>query len=165
MAPIYSLIIPYLYIGGKNAVNHDIKFDTIINCTPNVPFPSYCKNCIRVPVNNSKKDCNKFFNIITKTDVLQQIHNSIQNKKTVLIHCMEGMHRSCSLAACYFMKYNNMNVKESMAFVKSKRHIAFNPVYNLICVVEMYYNYLHPKPNIKSNDTDNVVIKEKEKPN
>jgi hypothetical protein len=162
--PPYSLIIPYLYIGGKNAMNKDIKFDTIINCTPNVPFPNYCKNCIRISVNNSKKDCNKFFDIIIKTDVLQQIHNSIENKKTVLIHCMEGMHRSCSLAACYFMKYHNMNIKESMTFVKSKRHVAFNPVYQVFCVIEMYYNYLHPKqkPNLKLDNTDTVVIKEKE---
>lgn len=43
MASNYSLIVPYLYIGGKDAMNQDIKFDTIINCTPNVPFPSYCK--------------------------------------------------------------------------------------------------------------------------
>ena len=156
MPPIYNLIIPYLYIGGKDAMYQDIKFDTIINCTPNVPFPNYCKNCIRIPVNNSKKDCNKFFDIITKTDVLQQIHDSIQNKKTVLIHCMEGMHRSCSLAACYFMKYHNMNVKDSIYRVKSKRPVAFNAVYKVFCVIQFYYNYLHPKH-------DNVEIKEKEK--
>jgi hypothetical protein len=161
MAPFYNLIIPYLYIGGQKAINHDIKFDTIINCTPNVPSPNYCKNCIRVPVNNSKKDCQKFFNIIIKTDVLEQIHNSIQNKKTVLINCMEGMHRSCSLAACYFMKYNNMDIKESMVFVKSKRNVAFKPVYNVFCVIQMYYNYLHPKPK----EINNIAIKEKEKTN
>lgn len=155
MAPPYNKIIDYLYVGGKKAVYQDIKFDTIINCTTNVPCPSYCKNCIRVPVSNSKKDCNKFFNIITKTDVLQQIHNSIKNKKTVLIHCQEGMHRSCTLTACYFMKYNNMNIKQAMTFVKSKRHVAFNPQYNLYCVIESYYNYLHPKPK----ETDKVAVK------
>jgi hypothetical protein len=161
MSPPYSKIIDYLYVGGRNAYYQDIKFDTIINCTPNVECPSYCKKCIRVSVNNSKKDCNKFFNIITQTDVLQQVRNSIKNKKTVLINCMEGMHRSCTLAACYFMKYNNMSIKEAMAFVKSKRHVAFNPKYNLFCVIESYYNYLHPKPR----EIDNLEIKEKEKEN
>ena len=156
MAPVYNLIIPYLYIGGQKAINHDIKFDTIINCTPNIPCPNYCKNSIRVPVNNRKKDCQKFFDIITKTDVLQQIHDSIQNKKTVLIHCQEGMHRSCSLAVCYFMKYYNMNIKDSMVYVKRKRNVAFKPVYNVFYVINLYYNYLHPKH-------DNVEIKEKEK--
>ena len=146
MAP-FNLIVPYLYIGGKDAMNQDIKFDTIINCTPNLPFPSYCKNCIRIPVKNNTKDCGKFFDIITKTNVLEQIHSNIQNKKTVLIHCVGGMHRSCTLAACYFMKYSNMNVNQSMAFVKSKRRVAFNPVYHLICVIQSYYNYLHPNPN------------------
>jgi hypothetical protein len=153
MAPPYNLIIPYLYIGGKNAIYLDIKFDTIINCTPDVPCANYCKNCIRVPVRQSTKDCITFFNIITKTDVLEQIHTSIQNKKTVLIHCQMGMHRSCSLAACYFMKYHKMNIKESMAFVKRKRLIAFNPVYKLFCVIQMYYNYLIKK-------TNNLAIKE-----
>jgi hypothetical protein len=146
MAPYYNLITPYLYIGGKDAMNQDIKFDTIINCTRSLSFPSYCKNCIRVPVKNKTKDCVNFFDIITKTNILEQIHSSIQNKKTVLIHCMGGMHRSCSLAACYFMKYNNMNIKDSMAFVKEKRSVAFKPVYNLFCVIQSYYNYLHPKP-------------------
>jgi hypothetical protein len=160
MKDIYNLIIPYLYIGGKNAMTSDIRFSTIINCTPNVPCPNYCKNCIRIPVGNSKKDCNKFFNIITKTDVLHQIHTSIQKKIPVLIHCMEGMHRSCTLAACYFMKYNNMNIKDAMAFVKSKRSVAFNRVYNLFCVIQMYYNYLHSKPKQPEN-----VIKEKQPEN
>ncbi len=146
MAPIYNLIIPYLYIGGKNAMNEDIKFDTIINCTPDVTCPSYCKNCIRIPVRNKTKDCDNFFDIITKTDVLQQIHTSIQNKKTVLINCQHGMHRSCSLAACYFMKYHNMNIKESMAFIKEKRYVAFRPVYKVFDVVKMYYDYLHQTP-------------------
>jgi hypothetical protein len=84
MASNYSLIVPYLYIGGKDAMNQDIKFDTIINCTPNLPFPSYCKNCIRVPVNNNTNNCGKFFDIITKTNVLEQIHSNIQNKKQFL---------------------------------------------------------------------------------
>ena len=158
MAPVYNLIVPYLYIGGQKALNSDIKFDTIINCTPNVPFPNYCKNCIRIPVNNSKKDCNNLFNIIITTDVLNQIHNSIKNKKTVLINCMEGMHRSCSLAVCYFMKYHNMNVKDSMVFVKSKRPVAFNPVYKVFCVIQLYYNYLHPTPK----QVDKVAVKETE---
>jgi hypothetical protein len=151
MAPFYNIIIPYLYIGGKNAVNHDIKFDTIINCTPDVPCASYCNNFIRIPVINSSNNCKKFFNIITQTNVLEEIHTSIQNKKTVLIHCIEGMHRSCSLAACYFMKYNNMNIKDSMAFIKEKRNVAFNPKYNVFCVIEMYYNYLHPSPKDINN--------------
>jgi hypothetical protein len=165
MSPPYNLIIPYLYIGKKDGLYKDIKFDTVINCTPNVPCANYCKNFIKIPVSNSTKDCNKFFNIIIKTDVLQQIHNSIQNKKTVLIHCMEGMHRSCTIAACYFMKYHNMNIKDSMVFIKSKRPVAFNRVYNLFCVIQMYYNHLHPTPKqienvVKEKQLENV-IKEK----
>ena len=147
----YNKIIDYLYVGGKTAMNQDIKFSTIINCTPHLPCPNYCKNCIRIPVNNSTKDCNKFFNIIIKTDVLQQLHTSIQNKQPVLIHCMEGMHRSATLATCYLMKYKNMNIKDAMAFVKSKRSVAFNRVYNLFCVIEMYYKFLHPAPKDPNN--------------
>ena len=72
------------------------------------------------------------------------------------------MHRSCSLAACYFMKYYNMNVKDSMVFVKSKRPVAFNPVYKVFCVIEMYYNYLHP--TLKPKEINKVVtIKEENK--
>jgi hypothetical protein len=160
MSPPYSNIIPGLYVGGKTGMYQDIKFGTIINCTPNVPFANYCKNSIRIPVNNSKKDCNKFFNIIIKTDVLQQIHTSIQNKTLVLIHCMEGMHRSCTLAVCYLMKYKNMSIKEAMAFVKSKRSVAFNRVYNLFCVIEMYSNFLHPAPKQPNNVPNNVPNKQ-----
>jgi len=158
MSPPYSSILEYLYVGGKNGMYQDIKFGTIINCTPNLPCPNYCKHCIRIPVNNSTKDCNKFFNIITQTDVLQQVHSSIQNKHPVLIHCMEGMHRSCTLAVCYLMKYKNMSIKEAMVFVKSKRSVAFNRVYNLYCVIEKYYNFLHPAPK----QIDKIAIKEKD---
>ena len=105
---------------------------------------------------------------------MEQIHNSIQNKKTVLVHCQMGMHRSCSLAACYFMKYYNMNIKDSMAFVKSKRHVAFNPVYKLFCVIQLYYNYLTKKTNnleikdikeIKENEKEQINVKKENPPN
>lgn len=165
----FDLITDFIYIGDENAVkNSASNFDLVVNTSNAVKCPT-APECIFFPVNNSEKDVQKYFNLIQSTEIIEKIRSFVLNKKKVLINCTQGMHRSCTMAACYYMKYNNMNVDQAMKFIKSKRRIAFNPVYRLRGVLDLYFKYLHPLgkiENIKRNinirkPEESKVIKQK----
>lgn len=140
----YDLIIGSIYIGGKEAVEkHNSKFTLIVNCSNAVQCPPSPES-ILFSVVNSVNDVTKYFNMIKDSNVLERLRDCVLKNKAVLVNCTEGMHRSCTMVACYLMKYENMNVDQTMKFIKSKRSIAFNPVFNLRGVLEMFYNHIKP---------------------
>ena len=62
--------------------------------------------------------------------LLPVIHKDIINNKGVLIHCIFGRSRSCSIVAAYLIYYKNMTSEEAINFIKDKRsQIAPNPSY------------------------------------
>jgi hypothetical protein len=144
----YDLIIGSIYIGGKEAVEkYNSKFTLIVNCSNAVQCPP-TPECILFSIANSVNDVTKYFNMIKGSNVLERLRDCVLKKKPVLVNCTEGMHRSCTMVACYLMKYEKMNVDQAMKFIKSKRSIAFNPVYNLKGVLDLFYNYIKPKKEI-----------------
>jgi hypothetical protein len=148
----YDLIISTIYIGGEDAVKyHEHNFDFIVNTSAAVTNPINTEYAF-FPVNNSEKDVQKYFDLITSTKILETIRQKVLENKSVLVNCSQGMHRSCSMVACYLMKYENMNLENAMKFIKSKRRVAFNPVYKLRGVLELFAKANHvpisgPKPN------------------
>jgi len=56
-------------------------------------------------------------------DITELIHDYIIKGKTVLVNCMAGVSRSATITVAYLMKYENMNLKEALQFVKDKRPI------------------------------------------
>jgi protein-tyrosine phosphatase len=124
----YHEIINYLYNGNSNSLKcEDIQFTTIVNCTKDIPFPSYCKpeNCIRIPINDNPDECQQLLYILNENNVLEKINNSIINKEPVLVHCSAGMQRSCAVVACYLMKYYNLDPNTAILHIQSRRPIAF----------------------------------------
>ena len=139
MYPYFQEIINYLYLGNSKSVEYS-KFDMIVNCTKEnqVPFPThYITKCIRIPIKDDPSEYNNLLQILLNTDVLEQIHNHITNKKQVLVHCVMGQQRSCAVVACYLIKYRNLTTEESINFIISKRPIAFfgsvNFLQTIIC--------------------------------
>jgi protein-tyrosine phosphatase len=53
------------------------------------------------------------------------IFSNIENKRSVLVHCSMGIQRSCTVVACYLIKYYKMTPGEAIKCIKSKRPIAF----------------------------------------
>ena len=130
----YDKILENLYLGSAraleyhNTTNH-ICFDMIVNLIKpthmsdnNIPN---CRTFIRIPINDDSDDSDKLLMEIEETHVLEKIHNSLMKKENVLVHCFAGMSRSCTLVACYLIKYCNMNISESIEYIKSIRPIAF----------------------------------------
>lgn len=62
--------------------------------------------------------------------MVPQIHEELLNKKGVLVSCVKGRSRSCTIVAAYLIKYHHMSTDEAIEFIKSKRsQIEPNPSY------------------------------------
>jgi len=141
----YDEIIEYLYIGNASSLNNNIKqrFTMIVNCTKNTEllFPSYCnqENCIRIPIDDSPDECDRFLALLNETHVLEKIHYSIMSQEPVLVHCFAGMQRSCTVVACYLMKYYYMTPYDAIRYIQSKRPVAFFGNVNFLNAIRLFY--------------------------
>ncbi len=118
-----TLIIPYLYLGSRiNAHSlHELQFfeiKTIINVAQEIS--KICANEFKY----IKYNWLDYFNyniLLDIDDIVDQIHNEISNKNTVLIHCAMGISRSATVVIGYLMKYKKMKYEEAYEHVKSLR--------------------------------------------
>ncbi len=141
MDPYYHEIINYLFLGNCRSLEYS-SFDTIVNCTKEneIFFPvHYNPLCIRIPIKDDPSESSKLLSFLDQTNVLEEIHKSIQNKKYVLVHCLMGQQRSCAVVACYLIKYHNLSPQEAINFIKSKRPIAFFGSVNFLEAIEEFY--------------------------
>ena len=123
----FNNIIPGLHVGNENSgVKYGNQFDLVVNCTPDVPFHSGCKGKIRIPVHDDPSEIDKMYNLITNTQVLEKMHEVLEKNESVLVHCHQGISRSCTIVASYLIKYKNMTPGEAVQYIKSKRPIAFH---------------------------------------
>jgi len=124
--PNFSQIIPGLYVGNEIAGrNSGDQFDLVVNCTPDVPFHPGCKKTVRIPIGDDPIEVSNMYKYIVDTNVLEQMHQTLQNYQPVLVHCHQGISRSCTIVACYLIKYQNMSHSQAIQFIKMKRNIAF----------------------------------------
>lgn len=123
----YDEIIKNLYVGGEIAsVKYGDQFDVIINCTPDVPFPPNCKKGIRIPVYDDPSMATYMYQFLTQYKILEFMNEELSTGNRVLVHCHQGMQRSCAVIACYLIRYNNgLSPENAIEYVKKRRPIAF----------------------------------------
>ena len=124
-------VINNLCVGSANSVSSIIHFSLVVNCTKNIPFPKYETKCIRVPIDDSPENTNLFIEYIQGQRILEKIHDALTNNQRVLVHCYAGINRSCSLVACYLVKYQNMTANEAVSFLQTRHCDAFYGVKNV----------------------------------
>ena len=129
-------IIKNLFIGAfedardksqlkENHINH------IINVADECDHKKYVEN-----ISYQKFDIIEYFQRVKETDfhdlnhvnlekVYELLDKYISNGENVLIHCAHGMSRSVSCVIYYLKKKYNMNTKEALLFIRSKRSIAY----------------------------------------
>ena len=148
MSYTYDETIKNLFIGNKlSADNYSEKFSLVVNCSKDIPFSDKCKQGIRISVNDNGEDTdiNALLNYMLNTNALEQIHNKLTNNEPVLVHCFAGMQRSCSVVACYLIKYRNATPQQAIDFIKSKRRIAFFGNVNFMRTLTTFYQKVGPK--------------------
>jgi protein-tyrosine phosphatase len=105
------------------------EFALIINCCPEIgqlPYSNDTEEIIKLKFHDDVHDNNKLIQLLESGNILQRIHNSIINKKPVLVHCAMGIQRSAAIIACYLIKYYNIGIDKTILYIKYKRPEAFS---------------------------------------
>ena len=131
----YNEILPNLYIGNIDSINY--PFDFVVNCTKDIPIKNLY--AIRLPVNDTPEEAKKLFDYINQSNVLEKIHNNLQQKRKVLVHCFAGMQRSCAVVACYLVKYFDMTPDTAIHYIQSRRIVAFFGGVNFMNTIQNVY--------------------------
>ena len=120
----YNKIVNHLYFG--NLVPRSDFFHLIVNCTHEFPFSYFCKERVRIPVNEDEPDECKIIELLIQTNVLKKIHTCISNKENVLVHCFGvEKQRSFVIIICYLMLYYDLTPDEAIEYVHEKSFIGF----------------------------------------
>ena len=125
---ITEIIKDKIYLGNINgASNYSLlkkyKIDAIINSAIEIPnfFPNDF-TYFNVPIYDGyNQEITKYFN-----DTNLFIKNHISKGKRVFIHCHAGISRSASILTAYLLSQTNMNLNETLTYLRSKRSIV-NP--------------------------------------
>jgi len=129
-------IIPGLWLGSRYAaLDRDYlagkKIRTVFNCTKNIEFDTSVTRRYRIPVDDNLQEAEIrnlelwSFEIVYK--ISSELRRAQADNTAVLVHCAAGMQRSAASVAMYLVAMKNMTTDEAMAFIQSKRDIAFTP--------------------------------------
>ena len=129
-----DLILPGLWLGNKNASMDDnfLKDNNIIavfNCTKDLLFHSISKHRYRLPVDDNLRSEEIRNMELWSYEIIYKLTKE-HNQGNVLVHCYAGMQRSAAVVAMYLIARYGMKKNEAIAFIKSKRYIAFMPFTN-----------------------------------
>jgi protein-tyrosine phosphatase len=117
-------IIHSIYLGDKEDAHNEsfvnlYKIGTIINVTKDVKNKFNDRN---IQYYNVKIDDALNVRIFERfEDITKIIHDNKDD--CILVHCSMGKSRSASFIIAYLIKYQNMNLKDALKFVKDKREI------------------------------------------
>ena len=125
----YHQIIPNLYIGDRYSIYEPFfanKKLLVINATNDVGFNKKLKSVNkRIAVDD---DLSSYSNQILYNhlhNITDTIKKYLDGNFIVLVHCVAGRQRSCSIVAGYLMKYHKMSMAKSIELIKHKRPYAF----------------------------------------
>jgi len=132
-------IINYLFVGDKYSLEDHYDYELLVNCTPSIPFPLSHNKHIRIPIRDTSSEDVKLFNLIQDDHILEEMHEYITGGQNVLVNCNLGMQRSCSIAACYLIKYHKYTPYKAVKYIQYKRPQAFNESVNFANTLDMIY--------------------------
>jgi len=137
-------IIPGIWIGSqKAALNKDWlsqnRISSVFNCTKDIPFhPSITKK-FRIPVDDNLKE-EEIRNLeLWSYEIVYKMLNEYKVGQPILVHCAAGMQRSAASVAMFLIVLKNMKPGEAIAYIRSKRPIAFRPAVNFKPAIDGFY--------------------------
>ncbi|CAG9315256.1 unnamed protein product [Blepharisma stoltei] len=78
------------------------------------------------------------------------IENAIQNNGKVLVHCSQGISRSCAVVTAYLMYKKKFTAINALQYVKD-RHRDSNPNIGFIKQLQVYEKNIGPNSNLMAN--------------
>jgi rhodanese-related sulfurtransferase len=135
----YNEIVKNLYVGSASALINKGIFALIVNCTKSlIGSPG----SIRIPIDDDESECDNLIKHLRETNVLERINDALSKKQTVLVHCYAGIQRSCAVVACYLIRYHQMTPVSAIAFIRSKRIMAFDDAPTFLAAINTFYETL-----------------------
>lgn len=120
-----SPVQPFLYLSGCKDLKveklRQLGIRRVVNASLEVPLLEADDiESVRVAVN----DVPGKRNIIIHFDpVAELINKSVNEEKSILVHCVAGVSRSATLVLAYLMKYRRLKLRDAFIFLHSKRHV------------------------------------------
>ena len=87
----------------------------VINCTKDLPFIT--ENTIRIPIDDTPDNNDILKACIFK--ICKKINDYIITGSPVVVHCLAGMSRSCSVIECYLSIYTDLT--DTRTFIRKFR--------------------------------------------
>jgi rhodanese-related sulfurtransferase len=137
-------IIPGIWIGSqKAALNKDWlsqhRISSVFNCTKDIPFYPNVTKKFRIPVDDNLKE-EEIRNLeLWSYEIVFKMLQEYKTGQTILVHCAAGMQRSAASVAMFLIVLKNMKPSEAIAYIRSKRPIAFRPAANFKPAIDGFY--------------------------
>lgn len=134
-----DLILPRLWLGNKHAAAdpdflRENNITTVFNCTKTLPFHDSVIRKYRVPVDDNLEPIEianlELWSTETVYKVIAEYNRGESSGESILIHCHAGMQRSAAVMAMVLIAITNKPADEVMAYIRSRRPIAFFPAAN-----------------------------------
>jgi dual specificity phosphatase 12 len=141
-------ILPRLWLGNAKASMDDPflrqnQIQVVFNCTKNYPFSPSIPIPYRVPVDDNLKEEEIRNMELWSSEVAYRILSEYQQGRTILVHCAAGIQRSAASVAFFLIAYRSMHTNEAIAFIQSRRPIAFRPRPNFLRAIESFDRRFH----------------------
>lgn len=143
-----DLIIPRLWLGNKGAAAnadflHKNNIKTVFNCTKTLPFHDNVIRKYRVPVDDNLEPVEIANMERWAPETVYKVLAEYNRGESILIHCHAGMQRSAAVMAMALIAMTQKPADEVMAYIRSKRPIAFFPEANFDASIRGFERDFH----------------------
>ena len=128
---MHSEIITGLFCGDASAAlaPENEKFDCILNIAREVPFSSCLADSVETHkydiIDDDMQDEDMQLKMLHSfPEACNIIKNSLESNRLVLVHCLEGMQRSCSIIMAYLL--HSMSYHQAFCHITTKHEVAFD---------------------------------------
>lgn len=124
-------ILPGLWLGNRIASQdrtwlQQNQISAIFNCTKDLPFLHNTNNHMyRIPVDDNLQEAEIRNLQHWSWEIIYKITKERSSGNRILIHCAAGMQRSAAVTAMFLISQYRCTTDEAIAYIKSKRPVAF----------------------------------------
>jgi protein-tyrosine phosphatase len=128
-------IVPRVWLGNKHAAAdpdflRENNIRVVFNCTKTLPFHETVLRKYRIPVDDNLEP-SEIANLERwAPESIYKLVAEYNRGESILVHCHAGMQRSAAVMAMFLIAITQKPADEVMAYIRSKRSIAFFPQAN-----------------------------------
>ncbi len=137
-------VLPGLWLGNRVAALDDkwlgekgIK--SVFNCTKDIPFSLSIPRRYRVPVDDNLQPVEIRNLELWSYEIVFKLTREYKTGQPVLVHCAAGMQRSAACIAMFLIASKGYTPEEAVAFLQSKRPVAFRPFVNFMPAIRSFH--------------------------